>query len=522
MKQKKKNILEKIVKKDYNNELEITLEEKKYSENAKNALLSILYKIEAAYKDFETVKKDVETKEEYILNFFNIVKNECNSIEIVKMTEENSKIPENKTYIIDKENKKIISYPIERKLLYAINKIGNKDKIIKDKYFIIDETLSNLINVGHNINMVEPLRDFNGFSWTSIPEEIESIDHNLIYQNLRIILGYQFLDKWVANNEFMIDYYEQFKEILDDKYDTEKRRKIIDIISKLSVLLEMKFDNEKKEELKAIKKQVKEELQRIEDKENFTEEITELKIEITEKIKDIDTIINNKKLLEKEYKKRNESLPFDKKIFSMRVLSKILQDEKEHNYKELEKLNDMLNPMKFLKYKKDLEDKYKYLKVVDSQNKDKELNKLKTNLQKLFLKLLEINVSKCESKQEIEKIIYDYRYYMLLQYDYKNEIRNLEELKDIIDIVGIKIIEKAIELKAIQRISNDKKTNYEILKNLFNVRIIKLEDSYLKLIKEKDRYFVQIFDENIIEDKVQIQKPKELIIKPNKKIAIWC
>ena len=111
---------------------------------------------------------------------------------------------------------------------------------------------------------------------------------------------------------------------------------------------------------------------------------------------------------------------------------------------------------------------------------------------------------------------------MLLQYDYKNEIRDLDELKEIIDIVGIKIIEKAIELKVIQRISDDKKTNYEILKNIFNVRIIRLEDAYLKLIKEKDKYFVQIFDENIIEEKVQIQKPKELIIKPNKKIAIWC
>ena len=30
--------------------------------------------------------------------------------------------------------------------------------------------------------MVEPLRDFNGYSWTTIPSEIESIQHNLIYQ----------------------------------------------------------------------------------------------------------------------------------------------------------------------------------------------------------------------------------------------------------------------------------------------------------------------------------------------------
>ena len=46
-------------------------------------------------------------------------------------------------------------------------------------------SLIHLINTGNNIHMVEPLRDFNGYSWTTIPQEIESIDHNLIYQNLR-------------------------------------------------------------------------------------------------------------------------------------------------------------------------------------------------------------------------------------------------------------------------------------------------------------------------------------------------
>ena len=68
MLQKKKNFLEKIVKKDYNNELEEILEAKHFDEIVKSTLLSILYKIEAAYKDLETVKKDVQTKEEYVAN----------------------------------------------------------------------------------------------------------------------------------------------------------------------------------------------------------------------------------------------------------------------------------------------------------------------------------------------------------------------------------------------------------------------------------------------------------------------
>lgn len=241
----KKNILQKIVKKDYNNELEEILEQKQYKENVKSTLLSILYKIEAAYKDLEIVKRDVENKEEYITNILNIIKNNCNSIQIIKMQDTQNKIPSKKTYVIDKEKGEILAYPIERKILYAISKIGKKEKIIKDEYYLVNETISNLINVGNNINMVEPLRDFNGYSWTTISQEIESIDHNLIYQNLRILIGNDFLYKWVRNSEFLIDYFDVFKEKIKDIYGPTNQEKLIDILSKLSVLLEIKFDKEK-------------------------------------------------------------------------------------------------------------------------------------------------------------------------------------------------------------------------------------------------------------------------------------
>ena len=67
------------------------------------------------------------------------------------MSDEENKIPNNRTYIINKEKKEIIAYPIERKILYAIAKIEKKDKIIKEDYFVIDKTLSELINVGNNM-----------------------------------------------------------------------------------------------------------------------------------------------------------------------------------------------------------------------------------------------------------------------------------------------------------------------------------------------------------------------------------
>lgn len=521
MKTIKKNLLEKIVKKDYNNELEKILEQKQFGENAKSTLLSILYKIEAAYKDLETVKKDVETKDEYILNILDIIKNNCNSIKIVKMNDKESKIPENKTYIINKEKKEIISYPIERKLLYAIAKIGKKDKIIKEDYFIINETLSDLINVGNNIDMVEPLRDFNGYSWTSIPQEIESIDHNLIYQNLRMIVGYKFLDKWIRNNEFIIDYFDLFKEQLEEKYGKENKNRFIDILSKISILLSIKFNNIEKENLIIIKQEIEKELNKTQNKELFIENITDRKLEISDKIKEIDTIMNNKDLLQKEYIKRNKKLPLEKKIFSMRILSQIMEKERDKYFKKIEKLNELINPQNFIKYKKEIEEKYKYLKILNTENIEEELYKFKIQMQKIFLDCIKINISKAESKQEIEKIIYDFRYYLLLSYDHERTVQEVEKLQKQIGDVSTLLIDKAIELKAIQKISNDREINYEILKNIFSVRIIKLEDAYLKITKEKNKYFIKIFDENIFEEKIEISKPKDLEIKLNKKIPIW-
>lgn len=521
MLQKKKNFLEKIVKKDYNNELEEILEAKHFDEIVKSTLLSILYKIEAAYKDLETVKKDVQTKEEYVANIIEIIKNNCDSIEIVKMSDEQNKIPNKKTYIVDKNNKKIVAYPIERKILYAISKISKKDKIIKDDYFLINETLSELINVGNSINMVEPLRDFNGYSWTTIPQEIESIDHNLIYQELRILVGHKFLNKWVKNSEFIIDYFYMFKEILENQYGKKNEEKLVELLSKISILLSIKYNEGKYEEILKIKNKLDEQVEEIQDKEKFIEDITKKKIKITKEIKKIDEIINDKELLQKEYVLRNENLLLENKIFSMRILAKIMVQEKEEKMRELEKLNKLLKPQNFIKYQKEIEEKHKYLVVLDDKNKEKELENLKIKFQKLFLKMLEINLKKAETKQEVEKIIYDFRYYSLLQYDYDKKIKEVSEIKEIMNEVADMIINKAVEYKVLEKLSNDKETNYQILKNIFDVRIIRLEDAYLKITKEKDKYFLQIFDENIFEEKIEIKQPKELDIKLNKKRPIW-
>lgn len=215
---KNENILDKIVKRDYNNELEALLEKKYFSEDTKSILLSILYKLETSYKDYKQVKQDVETKEQIIETLIKNIKENCNEIKLVNPNSKESEMLKGKSFWVEKNRKIIFCYPIERKVLYCISKISQKDRIIKGKYFLIDKTLSDLITVGKNISTVEPLRDFNGYSWTTISREIESVDHNLIFQNLVLLLGNKFIDKWLINKEAMLDYMEIFINKMEEIY----------------------------------------------------------------------------------------------------------------------------------------------------------------------------------------------------------------------------------------------------------------------------------------------------------------
>ncbi len=523
--QKKKSdkFLNKIVKKDYNNELEKVLEKKYFDENTKSMLLSILYKLETAYKDYEKVKPDVEDKEQFIQNIIDCIKYNCEEIKVIKLNSIESKILGNKTFQVDKIKKRIICYPIERKLLYCIAKINKNEKIIKDKYYVVNKTLSDLINVGNNINTVEPMRDFNGFSWNTIPREIESICHNLIYQNIRMLVGHEFLNKWIKNQEYIIDYMESFQNKLEEKYGQEQQENLIEYLNQISVLLAIRYNPKIKTKLEKDKKDVEAKLEKIKDNQKFVQEITKEKHDLTKEIKKIDETLNNKNMLQDEYEKRNLDLPLQEKIFSSRILSKIMVKEREEKIKKLEKLNKLLNPQKFVSYKKELEAKQKYLKLLDIEKIDNAISSNIIEFQKQFLNCYKAKIEKIETKQKLIELIYEFRYYCLIPFNSQKTIGKVNKITDNIKKIQDILIEKAHELKIIDIFSNDKELDHKILRNIFYVRVIGLEDLYVRITKESDSYYVGLFDENIFEEKVEIGKikVKDLIIKTNKKIKFF-
>lgn len=527
------NLIDKIVKKDYNNALESVLEKKAFSEGTKSLLLNILYKIETSYKDYKKVKPDVKSKEEIIEKIIDEIRENCDDIKLVTPYSEESKMLGNKTFLVEKTKKRIICQNIERKVLYCISKISKKDKIIQDRYFLISETLSDLINTGNCINSVEPLRDFNGYSWTTISKEIESVDHNLIYQNLLILLGNKFMENWVNNKEIMIDYMEKFKNKMEELYGKELSEKYIKLLEDISILLEIKYNPIKREKYINLKKDIEEKLEKMKDNKIFVENVTKEKKKLTDEIKQIDETINNKNLLQNEYKQRNKKLPLEEKIFSIRILSQLMAKEREEKLEEFNKLNELLKPKQYVRIKNELENKEKRLTLIETENLSKQIAEIKQEMQKVFMKCMETKVEKCTTKSEIIKLIYDFRYYSVLPYSYEKSVSDEKCLQSEYHNLELKILDKSHKLKALEKLSKQEEFNDQLLRYIFITRSTNLEEIQVKLIKEKDKennnikYIVQVFDGNNTEEKAELENSEKLInkdlaIRFNKKVKIFC
>ena len=87
------------------------------------------------------------------------------------------------------------------------------------------------------------------------------------------------------------------------------------------------------------------------------------------------------------------------------------------------------------------------------------------------------------------------------------------------------IIQKACDEKVLTRFSEDDDMNYKILKNIFNSKIITLENMIiiLKYSKDKTLLSVEIYDGTIIDnnEEIKIDQKTELSVKLKKKIKVF-
>ena len=346
-------------------------------------------------------------------------------------------------------------------------------------------------------------------------KRFESIDYNLIYQNMLFLMGNKFLDKWVNNYDKMVDYF--------DLFQSKVKPKTIDRICKLALLIEMKNNENFKKIISKKEEEFKKEYEEMQQKENYLLKLAENKKKIEGKIKDIDKTVSNKRLLFEEYEKRNEKLPLEKKIFSIRILKEILNKERIQLLKEIEFANQLMRPRVFLQKRKEVKQKLELFEVANIEDMQKEIEKQKIQLQKDVLEDLLYKIQNVQEKNELINIIYIFRYYNLLPINTKTHIYESSKLKNEINKITNVLIKQAINMKVINQISIIDQVNNEIIKNIFCSKIISLEDINIKITKEKNELYLELYDENILESKVKLNEitKEELKIKLNKKVKLF-
>lgn len=507
-------MLEKLIKNDRNEKLETVLEQKHIEEQVKNLLQGILYKIEVSYKDYQKAKVTSRTEKQYVNEIISDIQRKCQEIKTVKFQNDivdpeiKHKLEKNKYYIDDKL---VLAYPIEEKLLYAVEKKSNSDKIVNDKYEMLTMPLSNIINTGKSLDRVEVLRDFNGWSWTTIKKEIENIKANLVYQTLRILEGEDFVESWTKDKDGIIDYVQMLKENIKNEYGEEISNSIEECLTKISIMNGIEISAEYRKDIENKLKESEEKLQKFKDTNKFINEITQNKKVATDEIAKIEKILSQEKRIKEEYEKRNSTAPLDKKIFSIRVLKQQLKEQKMQYLNEIEESNYLLIPENFLKEKNKAQKQKELFEILNYTEEEKE--KVLIEFEKIFLECFKKKIDKVKP-EELDKIIYIYRYYLLLPFNLQENIKDVKELQDNIIEVEKKIVKLAKEKKVI---SNE--VPFEVMTHVFQTRIIKLEELYYKIITENDKNYVQIFDENITEDKFEISNIEKK--KINKKIRIF-
>ena len=508
---------------DYNRDLEKILEKKDFSQDTKNLLLSMFYKLEISYQDYFTVKRKSKTKQEYLENILENIQ-QCNRIELIKPSDSQfEELKKGSLYEIDFKLKKIKVLSNELALLSAILELNNFEIRLNEEYNLIRNSMPYLLNTAYDIENIEVLRDFNAWSWNTQVEEIKDIYANLIYQNLKIALNTDIFSKMQEENNY-IDVIEMIKEDLRSLYKTETVDKMLQIIFKLSIFIYIQISENEKKRLQEEKETIQLDLEEIKNKKLYIEKIIQERKKLVDNLKQVNLIMNNRELLTEEYEKRNRNLSEYNKIFSISHLVEKMQREKKKLLDKIEQCNQKMEPKNYLQDKNKLQEDYNLLKDIhfDQSNViDKDLKKLQIIfLEEIFLAKIE----NATTKSELIDCLYELRYYHFLYYTKEIMIKDVKELKPNLQKVKEKLIKKLYDNKILAVISTNEQNDIEIVKNIFELRMINLEDIYIEMKKRDDQFLLMIYDEKEALDteiEMHLEWNKKDKIKLNKKIKLF-
>ena len=206
--------------KDYNNILEEILEKKYFMVDTKNLLLSMVYKIETSYNDYKKVKVNCKSKDEVLTSIIDIINIYCNEIKLCDPNTPDANIlkKHNVLAVSNEKGKSIISYPTEIALLYALSDMRPKYFYIKQDN-VFKDVIQKMLVEGYNQNNVEILKNFNGWSWNNEVSGDVLSPNAVMYQVLLMLLGHEFLEKWLNDSSGRIDYIKKMQSVFVLKYE---------------------------------------------------------------------------------------------------------------------------------------------------------------------------------------------------------------------------------------------------------------------------------------------------------------
>ncbi len=479
----------KLLSRDYKEELANIAESKRFGQDAQNLLLSMAYRIDDGYENYQKVKREVWTRNEFFEKIVNEVKNYCSDIIIAEPNSELEKeLKENKCKILTEKEKnskqeKVISYPNEKTLLYGISKAGSTQ--IPEDLQLAEKAILTAINIGKCISISESIRDFSGWSWSIIEKEIESSECNIIYNFLLFLLGYK-----------------QLENVEMQDIEKEISAKMFEEIKRVSIQFYISYDKNQNEAILKKLSDDKKKLAKMKNQAEFIIEISENKKNKLMEIKKLDELLNNPKELRQAYLNYNNKLPNEQKIFSVSHYEELLQKQRERIIQIINDYNKLQNPNEYIKIKDDLEYEIKLYEEKTDISK----------LQNAFLECFEKKILNTIDKKKILDLIYETRYLNFIP-NCKMDLRKIEKI----------LITKAIKCNIIGPVSNNEDLDYRILKGLFDSQAISLETLYIQLSSKNNEINVEIFDGNIPERAYNVILPEgsNIEIRKTKKIRIF-
>lgn len=499
----------------YKEQLEEILETKNFSPDCKNLLLSMLYKLETSYNDYETVKRIVDSKKQMIEDVLDIIK-ECEVINLVNPNSAKMNQFKRKKIMfrIDKRRKKIEVEPNEKALLNAIYSLPVEKKVYLDEeHSSIRNSLPFILEQGKNIVRAEVIRDFDAWSWNTSFKDISNIESNLIYQNLQILIGKEFLEKWMKL-ENSKNSLEMLNNKLNEMLDKKDSEEFLNLIFKLSIIM---YCEQNLQERKTLREELiwnSKELKRLNDTVNLVKEVSNIKSMAIEEIEKIDRILNDKELFNKELKKINDKED-NVRILMPDDLEVRLKRQRKRMEKQIKESNNMLLVKPYMEMKSQIIKENNLLKAIDEREKKEQYI---LQLQKYFIRGIKSKILLQENRKEIIDLMYIVRYYNFLPYFNNIYIKDIKQLNNSIEEIEDLLIDKLIELKIVNKFSENKEFDKKVIKKIFSMRMINLENIYIEFSKENKVIF---YDVETIEEEFEIDSKGIQELKHNKKMKLF-